>query len=146
MECNVKCRYLKNWPVPEIIEPVFAETSPKGLFCMTENERFGLVFVKTGSLNSGTVKGLSDRCFICLRPPPLLWPHTPLTHCIHVYSILTHTGKGGGRANQRKGYSGNSSQSRSKIPTWLTVSPLFSSLWTLLNTVKTTFRVWCVYN
>jgi hypothetical protein len=41
--------------VPEVIDPVFAKTSPKRSFCMTENERFGLVFVKTGSINSGTV-------------------------------------------------------------------------------------------
>ncbi len=40
--------------VPEIIDPVFAKTSPKRSFCMTENERFGLVFTKTGSINSGT--------------------------------------------------------------------------------------------
>jgi hypothetical protein len=41
-------------PVPKIIDPVFAKTSPNRSFCMTENERFGLVFVKTGSINSGT--------------------------------------------------------------------------------------------
>ena len=40
--------------MPEIIDPVFAKTSPKRSFCMTENERIGLVFVKTGSMNSGT--------------------------------------------------------------------------------------------
>jgi hypothetical protein len=45
--------------VPEIIDPVFAKTSPKRSFCMTENERFGLVLVKTGSINSGT-EGLSN--------------------------------------------------------------------------------------
>jgi hypothetical protein len=42
-------------------------------------------------------------------PPPL---HS---HCIPVYSILIHTGKGGeggGRANQRQGYRGNSPQSQ----------------------------------
>jgi hypothetical protein len=43
-------------PVPKIIDPVIAKTSPKRSFCMTENERFGLVFVKTGSINSGTAK------------------------------------------------------------------------------------------
>ncbi len=49
IECNAKCRYLKNWPV----------------------------------------KGLCCRCFVCLRPPPLLWPHSPpLTHCT-VYLYLT---------------------------------------------------------
>jgi hypothetical protein len=41
--------------VPEIIDPVFTKTSPKRSLCMTENERFGLVFTKTGSINSGTV-------------------------------------------------------------------------------------------
>jgi hypothetical protein len=40
--------------VPEIIDPVFTKTSPKRSFNMTENERFGLVFTKTGSVNSGT--------------------------------------------------------------------------------------------
>jgi hypothetical protein len=38
--------------VPEFIDPVFSKTSS---FSMIENERFGLVFVKTGSLNSGPV-------------------------------------------------------------------------------------------
>jgi hypothetical protein len=39
--------------VPEFVDPDFAKTSPKRLFSMTENERFGLVFAKTGSINSG---------------------------------------------------------------------------------------------
>jgi hypothetical protein len=43
-------------PVPEIIDQVFTKTSPKRSFCMTKNERFGLVFTKTGSINSGTVQ------------------------------------------------------------------------------------------
>jgi hypothetical protein len=34
-------------PVPEIIDLVFAKTSPKRSFSMTEYERFGLVFTKT---------------------------------------------------------------------------------------------------
>jgi hypothetical protein len=33
--------------MPEFIDPVFVKTSPKRSFCMTENQRFGLVFVKT---------------------------------------------------------------------------------------------------
>jgi hypothetical protein len=41
-------------PVPEFIDPVFAKTSQNARFLLTENERFGLVFVKTGSINSGT--------------------------------------------------------------------------------------------
>ncbi len=42
--------------VSEIIDPVFTKTSPKRSFCMTENERFGLVFTKSGSINLGTGK------------------------------------------------------------------------------------------
>jgi hypothetical protein len=41
-------------PVPEIIDPVFTKTSQNARFLLSENERFGLVFVKTGSISSGT--------------------------------------------------------------------------------------------
>jgi hypothetical protein len=41
-------------PVPEFIDPVFTKTSPKRLFSVIQNERFGLVFAKTGSIISGT--------------------------------------------------------------------------------------------
>jgi hypothetical protein len=40
--------------MPEFRDQVFTKTSPKGSFSITENERFGLVFAKTGSVNSGT--------------------------------------------------------------------------------------------
>ncbi len=43
--------------VPEFIDPVFAKTSRKCSFSITENERFGLVFVNTGSINSGAGLG-----------------------------------------------------------------------------------------
>ncbi len=52
-----------NRQMPEIIDPVFAKTSPKRSFCMTENERFGLVLVKTGSINSGKREGKRWRIF-----------------------------------------------------------------------------------
>ncbi len=42
------------YPVPEIIDPVFAKTSQNARFLLSENERFELVSVKTGSINSGT--------------------------------------------------------------------------------------------
>ncbi len=44
-------QFLKT-PVAEIIDPVFAKTSQNASFLLSENERFGLVFVKTGSINS----------------------------------------------------------------------------------------------
>jgi hypothetical protein len=50
---------LESIPVPKIIDPVFAKTSQNARFLLSENERFGLVFVKTGSINSGT--GLHKR-------------------------------------------------------------------------------------
>ncbi len=40
--------------MPEIIDHVFAKTSQNACFLLSENERFGLVFVKTGSINSST--------------------------------------------------------------------------------------------
>jgi hypothetical protein len=43
----------KGRTVPEYIDPVFVKTSPKRSFSVIENERFGLVFAKTGSINSG---------------------------------------------------------------------------------------------
>jgi hypothetical protein len=40
--------------------------------------------------------GLSGRCFICLRPPPLLSPQTPPLQIVYVYTVnIMHTGKGG---------------------------------------------------
>jgi hypothetical protein len=46
-------RQFKTSFVPEFIDPVFAQTSPKRSFLIIENERFGLVSAKTGSKNSG---------------------------------------------------------------------------------------------
>jgi hypothetical protein len=40
-----------------IYRPRFRENSPKRWFSIIENERFGLVFSKTRSLNSDTVHG-----------------------------------------------------------------------------------------
>ncbi len=40
--------------VPEFIDPVFAKRSPIRSFSKTRNQHFGLVFQKTGSVNSGT--------------------------------------------------------------------------------------------
>jgi hypothetical protein len=37
----------------KFIDPVFTKTSPKQLLSIIENERFGLLFAKTGSINSG---------------------------------------------------------------------------------------------
>jgi hypothetical protein len=43
------------YSVSEFIDPVFTKTSPKRSFSVIQNERFGPVFAKTGSIISGTV-------------------------------------------------------------------------------------------
>ncbi len=65
-------RMAKWIPVPEIIDPVFAKTSQNARFLLSENERFGLVFVKTGSINSGTglLKRLQIRAGTNSMDPP----------------------------------------------------------------------------
>ncbi len=40
--------------VPKSVDLVFRKTSPKRSFSVIKIERFGLVFAKTGSINSGT--------------------------------------------------------------------------------------------
>ncbi len=50
-----KIRAFLETTVPEFIDPVFAKTSPKRSHSIIENERFRLVFAKTGSLNKATV-------------------------------------------------------------------------------------------
>jgi hypothetical protein len=49
-----KAKYPSKRPEPEFTDQVFAKTSPECSFSVIENERFGLVFAQTGSLNSGT--------------------------------------------------------------------------------------------
>jgi hypothetical protein len=68
-------------PVPEIIDPVFVKTSQNARFLLSENERFGLVFVKTGSINSGTE--------LCIPVDQVLVVHLPLPElCIQVGKVL----------------------------------------------------------
>jgi hypothetical protein len=50
----MKGLYGNSISAPEFTDPVFAKTKPKRSFSVIENERCGLVFVKTGSKNLGT--------------------------------------------------------------------------------------------
>ncbi len=67
--------------MPEIIDPVFAKTSQNARFILSEKERFGLVFVKTGSINSGTegqkrtVPEFIDPRFRENKPKTLVFSH-----------------------------------------------------------------------
>ncbi len=53
--------------MPEIIDTVFAKTSQYARFLLSENERFGLVFVKIGSINSGTALHLMYQRYTRMR-------------------------------------------------------------------------------
>jgi hypothetical protein len=56
---------------------------------------------KCRHLQKFTCRGLCGRCLSEAQNPK---PPPPLTHCIRVYCILIHTGKGGGgEMNQRLG-------------------------------------------
>ncbi len=43
--------YVDLSPVTEFKDPVFAKTSPKRSFSIIDNERFGVIVGKTGSIN-----------------------------------------------------------------------------------------------
>ena len=44
--------------------PCFRENQLNARFLLSENERFGLVFVKTGFINSGTGKIYENKCYM----------------------------------------------------------------------------------
>ncbi len=76
--------------------------SPRGKIRLIESNTKGHYLKK-----NWPVKGICGRCFICLRPPPLLWPNTPppLTQCtVYVYTVYLFTQRRGegDRANQRE--------------------------------------------
>ncbi len=49
-----KSTHFSPTPLHEFIDPVFAKTRPKRSFSVIDNERFGLLVAKTGSINSAT--------------------------------------------------------------------------------------------
>ncbi len=51
----LKCLFFFPRPLPEFIDPIFAKRSSKRSFWIIQNQRFRLVFAKTGSTNSGTL-------------------------------------------------------------------------------------------
>ncbi len=58
---------------------------------------------KCRHLKKLTCKGTLQQVFVCLRPPPFLWRHTPPPPQHTVYEgILLHKGKGGD-LNQKEG-------------------------------------------
>ncbi len=129
---------------------------PAGFYnCESSSSAYGRVRRKIRLIESNakwrylttfTCKRTLRQVFYLSETPPLLWPHIPRPplHTVYVYTVYLFThGMGGGRANQREGERGNITQSRSKIPTWLTVSPVYKLYKTPENT---TFKVWCLHS
>jgi hypothetical protein len=69
--------------VPEFIDPVFAKTSRKRSVLVIENERFGLVFTKTGSINSGTD-------FACFEHKTYVFVFLARIHALHAVQGMSH--------------------------------------------------------
>jgi len=90
------------------------------------NRGIGELYRHQTTMSSSTIltwKGTLRQVFICLRPPPLLWPHnSPL----HNYSH--REGEGDKRWTQEKVRGATVHKAGSKIPTWLTVSHVYK-LW-----------------
>ncbi len=78
---------------------------------------------KCRHLKKLTCKRTLRQVFISLKPRPHI-PH-PLTHCIRVFSILIHTGNGGGRERwtRERVRGATVHKAGSKIPSWLPQSP-----------------------
>jgi hypothetical protein len=78
-----------------IYDPVFAKTSPRRSFSVIENERFGLVFAKTGSINSGTSEYLLQNLGYWSRAVPFfslffLWcgNHSEIVVCLYLFYFV----------------------------------------------------------
>ncbi len=77
-------------PVPEIIDPVFTKTSQNARFLLSENERFGLVFVKTRSINSGIALPSPLPSFYSF--PTFLFSFYPFFHFLCLPPVLFPVG------------------------------------------------------
>ncbi len=79
-------------------------------FCWTNNLQYPVEGNAKCRHLKNDLKGTLRQVFFCLRPR-IPYPSL-LTHCLRVYRILIHTGKGGGgTVNQREEKRGSSSQS-----------------------------------
>ncbi len=81
--------------MPEFIDPVFTKTSPKRSFSVIQNERFGLVFAKTGSIISGTEVSTYtlDNLFAPLDGAHLIQPSRALSILVYSISLEPSTAK-----------------------------------------------------
>ena len=75
--------------MPEIIDPVFAKTSPKRSFSLTDYERFGLVFTKTRVYKFGHRTGLGKHKTLRDGFLPSIAPQTYSTFILQISMLLS---------------------------------------------------------
>ncbi len=91
--------------MPEIIDPVFAKTSPKRSFSLTDYERFGLVFTKTRVYKFGHRTGLGKHKTLRDGFLPSIAPQTYSTFITHLFvynSFIKNVGPPLGLINYKK--------------------------------------------
>jgi hypothetical protein len=101
---------------------------------------------KCRHLKKLTCKGTLRQVFICLRSSGPYPP--PLTQCIRVYSVSLYVflqRKGGGCWTREKVKGATVYKAESKIPTWLTISPLLQSPFTDQFLLNDDNLLWCLY-
>ncbi len=92
------------------------------------------------------VKGLCGRCYICLRLPPLLWPHSPPSYTLYTCIQYTYSHREGGRGGELtrekvRGAIGHKG-GRKYQHDWLYLQSINS----IKTPVQSTFRVCCLYS
>ncbi len=88
--------------MPEIIDPVFAKTSPKRSVSMTEYERFGLVFTKTWVYKFGHCCLFHNRIYEpeqCRKSPNVDWEKSANLRTQRNLQRLCWGGVGGGQSH-----------------------------------------------
>ncbi len=109
-------------PLSKAFPPTVSNCSYHGLINYIDTK------AKCHHLNKNLpVKGLCVRFLSVWGPIHSYDPIPPLTYCIWVYCKLNHTGKGGGgkRWTREKVRGATIHKAGSKIPTLLTVSPVY---------------------
>ncbi len=88
-----------------------------------------------------TCIGTLRQVFRCLRPPPLLWPHSRSPYKLYTCKLYTYSHRERGRGERwtrEKVRRAIAHKAGSEIPTWLTVSPVYK-LW-LTPAAKSLYR------
>ncbi len=130
IESNAKFRYLKKLTCNGTLRQVFIflRLSPYLGFCLEENQFCRFWIWSEKRVVNSCRKWTSTQ----LNTPPPPHPH-PATICRYI--LYFFVGKGGGGAGEKR-RGAIAHKTGSKIPTWLTVSPVYKLYKTPVNTTN----------